>query len=456
MYVCVADRHEEKLRREREEKEAARKAEREAELAAALERKQPHDALMQRIQAAVQDRFDENIRRVFEHWLARTALRSSLLSCWQRWAISSRLFALRAVRRVKLALEPTRAVSGVPVPVKEPWKDMHKPPEKPKSRAPVRRRSSAEPVTLPSIAADGSAPSSGVAASPGATAGGGSGNAGSGGNDDGDGTEEEEEVQRVDPLARVVCDIEVDGGGQMSVSVSRSRVRVHALHPPLALTRAHENSHSYDRFVSAQLEDLQHRKTLMDVVNEQNEEAAKAKAAQDAEENGEAVPGESKGTEAVVVRPPPKNAAERQKRRMSAQAMGEVVTVKAEDMAQGPQFERSKRRGSVLGRKRKDGAVGANELGLLGLKNRRASTFQCVSSDSRSRGCASDLRAAWLTRLCTETKRRRWRRLAKLMVCSPPRRTCCSRRTSLTSKARFAFRQSRRWAPMPHLPTRQL
>lgn len=228
LLVCACRSHEEKLRREREEKEEARKAEREAALVAALERKHKHDAMMQRIQAAVQDRFDEHMRRVFEHWLARTALRSSLLSCWQRWAISARIYALRAARRVKLALEPTREVSGVPVPTKEPWKDMHPKEEKKKAPTPVRRRSSAEPVTLPSIAAgDGGNPAGATSQA----AGGGGGGGGDGANDDGTGDEEEEEeVTRVDPLARVVCDIEVDGGGQMYVRHTPGCLVPHAVH----------------------------------------------------------------------------------------------------------------------------------------------------------------------------------------------------------------------------------
>lgn len=175
--------------------------------------------------------------------------------------------------------------------------------------------------------------------------------------------------------------------------------------------------------MSAQLEDLAHRQTLMDVVNEQNEAAAKAKAVQDADQNGEAVPGETKGTEAVAVRAPPKNAAELRHRRMSAQAAGAAVTVKPEDIAQGPQFERSKRRGSVLGRKVKDGAVGANELGLLGLKNRRASTFQYVCEQALK--CVTALtRCSTLSLPRSGTKRRRWLRQARPVACSPRLRTC--------------------------------
>ena len=311
------------------------------------------------------------MRRLFEHWLARTALRSSLLSCWQKWLISSRLYGMRAVRRFKAAWAPTQLVASVPLPLNDPWADMS-PKEPPRPRTPQfsSRRSSADSTLLPSIGG-------GNAAAAGGDGGAGKGEqpvtgAGAEAGKDALGEEDEDEdaaVKKVDPLARIIVDVEVDGGGQMYVCVA------HMTGCPLLTSLV---ARRYDRFVSAQLDDMAKRQTMMDAVAQQNEAAAAELAAEDGVEPPPP-PGDSSntGTDAPPPRAPPKNLAQMQLRKKMAIKSGTAVQAEEGDLVKEQGIRRGRRRSSVLGA-RAIAAVGSNEMGFQVLKNRRASTFQYV------------------------------------------------------------------------------
>lgn len=56
----------------------------------------------------VQERFDEGVKRTFEHWLSRVVVYSTATGIWQKWFISSRVYGRRLFREVKAALTPFR------------------------------------------------------------------------------------------------------------------------------------------------------------------------------------------------------------------------------------------------------------------------------------------------------------------------------------------------------------
>lgn len=222
--------------REREENEALAK---EQALAATVERRAQHQQLIIECQRAVRQTFDEGAHRVMEHWLGRVLLNSMVISCWQRWAVGCRLYAVRVRRKVQQALVAA-AVSGGPV-----WNLILEQQEQERKEAEERARIHAAELAnaraaRAALAAQGLAGPGSKRAKKRAAA---------------EDEEEEEAVVQV-PLSRFVLDMEVDGGGQV-----------------------------YDRFASAQLEDVLEAKRAV------TEAAAKASA------DAEAGEGKDKGDE---------------------------------------------------------------------------------------------------------------------------------------------------------------